>query len=45
MPAAAHRRGWDILRSRTAQEEKDSYRVDPKIEEILHYIAAHLGRS
>ena len=32
----------DILRSRTAQEEKDSYRVDPKIEEILHYIAAHL---
>ncbi len=32
----------DILRSRTAQEERDSYRVDPKIEEILKYIAAHL---
>ena len=32
----------DILRSRTAQEERDSYRVDPKIEEILKYISAHL---
>ena len=32
----------DILRDRTAQEEKDSYRVDPKIEEILRYIAANL---
>lgn len=32
----------DILRSRTAQEERDSYRVDPKIEEVLKYIAAHL---
>ena len=32
----------DILRSRTAQEETDSYRVDPKIEEILRYIAANL---
>ena len=32
----------DILHSRTAQEERDSYRVDPKIEEILKYIAAHL---
>ena len=32
----------DILRSRTAQEETDSYRVDPKIEEILRYIAQHL---
>ena len=32
----------DILRSRTAQEEKDSYRVDPKIEEILRYIAGNL---
>ncbi len=32
----------DILRSRTAQEETDSYRVDPKIEEILKYIAGHL---
>ena len=32
----------DILRDRTAQEETDSYRVDPKIEEILRYIAANL---
>ncbi len=32
----------DVLRSRTAQEERDSYRVDPKMEEILKYIAAHL---
>ena len=32
----------DLLADRTAQEEKDSYRVDPKMEEILRYIAAHL---
>ena len=32
----------DVLGSRTAQEERDSYRVDPKVEEILRYIAAHL---
>ena len=32
----------DVLRSRTAQEERDSYRVDPKMEEVLRYIAAHL---
>ncbi len=32
----------DILRDRTAQEEKDSYRVDPKMDEILRYIAEHL---
>lgn len=32
----------DILRSRTAREETDSYRVDPKIEEILRYIAGNL---
>ena len=32
----------DILRSRTAAEEPDSYRVDPKMEEILRYIAEHL---
>ena len=32
----------DILRSRTAQEETDSYRRDPKMEEVLRYIAAHL---
>ncbi|MDY3985294.1 AraC family transcriptional regulator [Dysosmobacter sp.] len=32
----------DILKSRTAQEETDSYRRDPKMEEILRYIAGHL---
>lgn len=32
----------DVLRSRTAAEAQDSYRVDPKMEEILKYIAAHL---
>lgn len=32
----------DVLGSRTAQEERDSYRVDPKVEEILKYIATHL---
>lgn len=32
----------DILRSRTAQEERDSYRVDVKLEGVLKYIAAHL---
>lgn len=32
----------DILRDRTAQDQADSYRIDPKIEEILRYIAAHL---
>ena len=32
----------DILRSRTAQEERDSYRIDPKMEEILRYITTHL---
>lgn len=35
----------DLIRSRTAQEERDSYRVDPKLEEILKYIAAHLGEE
>lgn len=35
----------EILRSRTAQEERDSYRVDPKMEEVLKYIAAHLGEE
>ena len=35
----------DLLRSRTAQEEQDSYRVDPKVEEILKYIAAHLEEN
>lgn len=33
----------DILADHTAQEEKDSYRVDPKMEEVLRYIAAHLS--
>ena len=32
----------DVIRSRTAQEEQDSYRVDPKMEEVLRFIAAHL---
>ena len=32
----------DLLRSRTAQEERDSYRVDPKLEEMLRYIASNL---
>ena len=32
----------DILRDRTAQEERDSYRVDPKMEEVRKYIASHL---
>ena len=32
----------DILRSRTAAEAPDSYRGDPKREEILKYITSHL---
>ena len=32
----------DMLRYPTAREERDSYRVDPKMEEVLRYIAAHL---
>lgn len=32
----------DILQDRTALDQQDSYRVDPKMEEILHYITAHL---
>ena len=32
----------DVLRSRTAQEERDSYQVDPKMEELLRYILTHL---
>lgn len=32
----------DLLADRTAQEETDSYRLDPKMEEVLRYIAAHL---
>ena len=35
----------DILRSRTAQEERDSYRVDPKMEEVLRYIRRPSGRG
>jgi AraC-like DNA-binding protein/mannose-6-phosphate isomerase-like protein (cupin superfamily) len=31
----------DILKDRT-QEQTDSYRVDPKMEEVLRYIASHL---
>lgn len=32
----------DLLRANTAQSETDSYRVDPKMEEVLRYIASHL---
>ena len=32
----------DVLRSRTAQEETDSYRMDPKMEGVLRYILGHL---
>ncbi|MDD3346709.1 AraC family transcriptional regulator [Oscillibacter sp.] len=32
----------DVLHFRTAQEDADSYRVDPKMEEILQYLAGHL---
>ena len=35
----------DILRDRTAQEQRDSYRVDPKMDEVLHYIAEHLTEA
>lgn len=35
----------DILRSRTAAEAPESYRTDPKMEEILKYIAGHLGEE
>ncbi|WP_298031479.1 AraC family transcriptional regulator [uncultured Dysosmobacter sp.] len=32
----------DLLRSRTAAEAQDSYRMDPKMEEILQYITQNL---
>lgn len=35
----------DIIRSRTAQEEQDSYKIDPKMEEVLRYITAHLAEE
>lgn len=35
----------DMMRSRTAQEETDSYRRDAKMEEILRFILAHLGEE
>lgn len=35
----------EVLNSRTALEEQDSYRIDPKIEEIRKYIAAHLSED
>ena len=35
----------DALRSRTAQEERDSYRVDPKMEEIIRYITGNLAED
>ena len=33
----------DSLRDRTAEQDKDAYRTDPKIEEILRYITANLS--
>lgn len=33
----------DSLRDRTAEREKDAYRSDPKIEEILRYVAGNLA--
>jgi len=33
----------DILQDKTADSARDSYRSDPKMEEILHYIADHLS--
>ena len=35
----------DVLASRTAQEETDSYRRDPKMEEILRHILGHLDEE
>lgn len=35
----------DLLRDQTAEREKDSYSTDPKIEEILRYIAGHLAED
>ena len=35
----------DVVRYHTAQEETDSYRLDPKMEEVLRYIAAHLSEE
>ena len=32
----------DILRDHTAQDQRDSYRLDAKMEEVLRYIARHL---
>lgn len=32
----------DVLRSPAARVEQDSYHVDPKMEEVLRYIAVHL---
>ena len=33
----------DVLHNRTAEEQTDSYRLDPKMEEVLRYIAANLS--
>ena len=35
----------NMLRYPTAREERDSYRVDPKMEEVLRYILDHLGEE
>lgn len=35
----------DVLKDRTAREQTDCYRVDPKMEEILRFIAGHLDED
>ena len=35
----------DMLRYPTARAERESYRVDPKMEEVLRYILDHLGEE
>lgn len=35
----------DIAKDRTAQEQTDSYRLDPKMEEVLRYIGEHLEEN
>ena len=37
--------GRDALRSATEQAHRESYRLDPKMDEVLQYIAAHLGEE
>ena len=35
----------DMLRSQTEETQRESYRLDPKMDEILQYIAAHLAED